>query len=57
MGILGAEDRFCRELYPPTHVCGFTPKTFRHLDKMFGLKLIKLSTHDAVNRNWCYTYG
>lgn len=49
------DDRFCRDLYPPTHVCGFVPKTFKMVAQELNLKLIKLMTHDAGNTDWCYT--
>lgn len=48
------EDRFLRDLYPPTHVCGFTPKTFSYVEDKLGLKLIKTITHDIKNTNFYY---
>ena len=51
------EDRFCRDLYPPTHVCGFAPKTFKVIGRNLNLHIIKLLTHDVRNCNWCYSLG
>ena len=49
------EDRFLRDLYPPTHICGFTPKAIRVCAQKVGLTPIKIITHDAGSPNWYYT--
>lgn len=49
------DDRFCRDLYPPTHVCGFAPKTFKMAADKLNLKLCKLLTYSGGDANWCYT--
>lgn len=51
------EDRFCRDLYPPTHVCGFAPKTFKVIGRNLNLEMIKLLTHNVSNLDWCYSLG
>lgn len=51
------EDRFCRDLYPPTHVCGFAPKTFKIIGRNLNLEMIKLLTHNVSNLDWCYSLG
>lgn len=43
------EDRFCRELYPPTHVCGFTAKTFKKMAEKLNLKIIKMTTYSNTD--------
>lgn len=48
------EDRFLRDLYPPTHVCGFTPRTLRYVGRGLGLMPIKIVTHDVRNVNFYY---
>ena len=47
------EDRFLRDLYTPTHVCGFTPKSIRLGGEK--VKSVKIITHEAGNPNWYYT--
>ena len=45
------DDRFCRDLYPPTHVCGFTPKTWK---KWSGLNVVYMTTSSWQDINWFY---
>jgi hypothetical protein len=47
------EDRFCLELFPPTHVCGFTIISMRRLAKGLGLKEIFSTTYE-LDDNWIY---
>lgn len=44
-----------RDLYPPTHICGFTLKAIRVCAQKVGLTPIKIITHDSGNPNWYYT--
>lgn len=48
------EDRFCRELYPPTHICGFTPKAFRQLVKKLDMKIVYMTTYDTNDDAWTF---
>ncbi len=45
------DDRFCRGLYPPTHVCGFSPRAFRYLDD-WNIKAI--GTSNMNDDRWGY---
>ena len=48
------DDRFVRDLYPPTHICGFCKKTLEHVAAELDMKLEKNLTHDVRNTNWYY---
>ncbi len=45
------EDRFLRQLYPPTHVCGFTVDTFKI---WLGEKVYKIGTYSYGDRKFMY---
>lgn len=54
------EDRYMRDLYPPTHVCGYGKKTFEQLEKILrskGFRLEKIYTYDCRNRDWFIDNG
>lgn len=46
-------ERYCRELYPPTHICGYTAKTFRTFAHLHNYKIIKMTTY-SYEDEWCY---
>lgn len=45
---------YVRELYPPVHVCGFTPKSLKKIGGVCGLKTLHIETYD--NRNLDFVY-
>lgn len=47
-------DKYVRELYPPVHVCGFTPRSLRKIGGC-GLRVVRLETYDNSNRDFVYT--
>lgn len=47
--------KYVRELYPPVHVCGFTPRSLRRIGGACGLTLMWLETYDNSNINFVYT--
>lgn len=49
-------DRFLRHLYPPTHVNGFEPKTYRALAKKLGLNVEKIITYSGASPDWFPNY-
>lgn len=48
------EDVFVRELYPPVHVCGFTPGSMRKIGGVCGMNLMRLETYDHRNLDYVY---
>lgn len=47
---------YVRELYPPVHVCGFTPKSIKKLgEEICGLKVLRLVTYDNSNLDFVYS--
>ena len=49
-------DRFLRHLYPPTHVNGFEPKTYKMLAKKLGLNVEKIITYSNASPDWFPNY-
>lgn len=47
--------KYVRELYPPVHVCGFTPKSLRKIGGGCGLIADLLVTYDNSNRHFVYS--
>lgn len=42
---------YCKDLYPPVHVCGFTPHTFKRWKL---IEPIKILTHNLYDEKWYY---
>lgn len=49
-------EKYVRELYPPVHVCGFTPKSIKIIGGgVCGLRLFRLETYDNSNLDFVYS--
>lgn len=54
------EDRYMKDLYPPSHVCGYTSHTFKRIYELIkdkGFEKMEIVTYDGRNNNWGYDYG
>lgn len=44
---------YCRELYPPSHICGYTAKAFKVFAKRNGFNILKMTSYGESD-DWCY---
>lgn len=42
---------YCKDLYPPVHLCGFTPRTFK---RWKAIEPVKILTHNVYDKRWYY---